>query len=108
MEKITKKQKEGITLKSGEKISVEQLKEMVMNVIDHKTLMVKEITEQINAKATDVQYAINQLKKDYKISASYQDEFVYYTKILPCYLQEIFHPEPDFTGRILSVTRHKF
>jgi hypothetical protein len=108
MEKLTKKQIEGCTLKTGEKISVDDLKKVVLEVLDHKTLNVKEITEASNAKATDVQYIINALKKEYNITAFYRDELVYYTKVLPCYLQEILHPIPDFTGRIISTHKYRF
>ena len=87
-------------------VDIETFRNMIINLIDDNPLTIPEITEKLKSNTRKVQGVVYNLHSQGLIHADESSKFHLYSKIKVPMLQDIFHPMPDFSGRILSIYRH--
>ena len=93
-------------LVDGENINVTKLRQLIIEVISDERITSTEIARRINAKYNNIKNAITTMVAYRMLNSSgTKSQTVYYVNS-PCLLQQIFHPEPNFEGRIKSVYKH--
>jgi hypothetical protein len=93
-------------LVDGENINVTKLRQLIIEAISDERITSTEIARRINAKYNNIKGAITTMVA-YRMlnSRGTKSQTVYYVNN-PCPLQQIFHPEPNFEGRIKGVYKH--
>ena len=93
-------------LVNGENINVTKLRQLIIEAISDERITSTEIAKRINAKYNNIKSAITSMVAYRMLNSSgLKSHTVYYVNN-PCPLQQIFHPEPNFEGRIKSVYKH--
>jgi predicted transcriptional regulator len=90
----------------GKLVDIETFRNRIINLIDDNPLIIPEIANQLKANTRKVQTVVYNLHSQGVISADKSNKFHLYWKTKAPMLQEIFHPMPDFSGRILSIYQH--
>ena len=91
---------------SGNEITITKLRELIIEAISDERITSTEIARRINAKYNNIKNAITTMVAYRMLNSSgTKSQTVYYVNS-PCLLQQIFHPEPNFEGRIKSVYKH--
>jgi predicted transcriptional regulator len=92
---------------NGKSVDIETFRNMILDILDSESLTIPEIANKLKADARKVQYVVYNLNTQGIIDAeTTTSRFHIYSKIKVPMLQDIFHPMPDFSGRILSVYQH--
>jgi predicted transcriptional regulator len=91
---------------NGKAVDIETLRNLIINLIDDNPLTIPEIASQLKANARKVQGIVYNLHSQGVISADESNKFHLYWKTKVPMLQDIFHPMPDFSGRIKSIYIH--
>ena len=87
-------------------VDIETFRNKIINLIDDNPLTIPEIANRLKADSRRVQTAVYNLHSQGIISSDDSNKFHLYWKTKAPMLQEIFHPMPDFSGRILSIYQH--
>ena len=90
----------------GKSVDIETFRNKIINLIDDNPLTIPEIANRLKANTRKVQTVVYNLHSQGVISADESNKFHLYWKTKAPMLQDIFHPMPDFSGRILSIYRH--
>ncbi|NDB58176.1 hypothetical protein EB001_07000 [bacterium] len=90
----------------GKSVDIETFRNKIINLIDDNPLTIPEIANRLKADSRRVQTAVYNLHSQGIISSDDSNKFHLYWKTKAPMLQEIFHPMPDFSGRILSIYQH--
>lgn len=93
-------------LVGGEYINVTKLRELIIKAISDERITSTEIARRINAKYNNIKSAITSMVAYRMLNSSGAKSHTVYYVNNPCPLQQIFHPEPNFEGRIKSVYKH--
>ena len=91
---------------NGDEITITKLRKLIIEAISDERITSTEIARRINAKYNNIKSAITSMVAYRMLNSSgTKSQTVYYVNS-PCLLQQIFHPEPNFEGRIKSVYKH--
>lgn len=93
-------------LVNGEYINVTKLRQLIIKVIGNERLTSTQIADGINAKYHNIRSAISSMVTYRFLNSSGSKSHTIYFVNNPCPLQDIFHPMPNFDGRIKSVYKH--
>jgi len=93
-------------LVNDEYINVTKLRQLIINAVSNERITSTEIAERINAKYYSIRSAISSMVA-YRLlnSCGIKSHTVYFVNN-PCPLQDIFHPMPNFDGKIKSIYKH--
>lgn len=91
---------------NGKSVDIETMRNVILDLLGEQSLTIPEIANKIKADTRKVQYIVYNLHTQGLISAETTASFSIYSKIKVPMLQEIYHPMPDFSGRILGVYQH--
>ena len=91
---------------NGDEITITKLRKLIIEAISDERITSTEIARRINAKYNNIKSAITSMVAYRMLNSSgTKSQTVYYVNS-PCLLQQIFHPEPNFEGRIKSIYKH--
>jgi hypothetical protein len=93
-------------LVNGEYINVTKLRQLILNAIGNERVTSTQIAERINAKYHSIRSAISSMVAYRFLNSSGSKSHTIYFVNNPCLLQDIFHPMPNFDGKIKSVYTH--
>ena len=93
-------------LVDGKEVNVTQLRELIVNAVGDDKVTSAEICKRINAEYSHIKSAIASMVTYKFLSTSgNKGNTIYFIKRL-CFLQNIFHPMPNFEGKIIGVYKH--
>lgn len=93
-------------LVNGEYINITKLRQLIINAIGNERVTSTQIAESINAKYHNIRSAISSMVAYRFLNSSGSKSHTIYFVNNPCPLQDIFHPMPNFDGKIKSVYKH--
>ena len=93
-------------LVNGENINVTKLRQLIINAVSNERITSTEIAERINAKYYSIRSAISSMVAYRLLNSSGIKSHTVYFVNNPCPLQDIFHPMPNFDGKIKGVYKH--
>ena len=102
--KDSKEQK--LYLVDGENINVTKLRQLILDAVSNERVTSTEIAERINAKYHSIRSAISSMVAYRLLNSSGIKSHTVYFVNNPCPLQDIFHPMPNFNGKIKSIYKH--
>jgi len=102
--KDSKEQK--LYLVDGENINVTKLRQLILDAVSNERVTSTEIAERINAKYHSIRSAISSMVAYRLLNSSGIKSHTVYFVNNPCPLQDIFHPMPNFDGKIKGVYKH--
>ena len=102
--KDSKEQK--LYLVDGENINVTKLRQLILDAVSNERVTSTEIAERINAKYYSIRSAISSMVAYRLLNSSGIKSHTVYFVNNPCPLQDIFHPMPNFDGKIKGVYKH--
>jgi len=102
--KDSKEQK--LYLVDGENINVTKLRQLILDAVSNERVTSTEIAERINAKYHSIRSAISSMVAYRLLNSSGIKSHTVYFVNNPCPLQDIFHPMPNFDGKIKSIYKH--
>ena len=93
-------------LVNGENINVTKLRQLILDAVSNERITSTEIAERINAKYYSIRSAISSMVAYRLLNSSGIKSHTVYFVNNPCPLQDIFHPMPNFDGKIKGVYKH--
>ena len=93
-------------LVNDEYINVTKLRRLIINAVSNERITSTEIAERINAKYYSIRSAISSMVAYRLLNSSGIKSHTVYFVNNPCPLQDIFHPMPNFDGKIKGVYKH--
>ena len=91
---------------NDEYINVTKLRQLIINAVSNERITSTEIAERINAKYYSIRSAISSMVAYRLLNSSGIKSHTVYFVNNPCPLQDIFHPMPNFDGKIKGVYKH--
>jgi hypothetical protein len=93
-------------LVDGKEVNVTQLRELILDAVGDDKITSLEICKRINAEYKNIKCAISTMVTYKFLNSSGNKGNTIYFVDRPCMLQNIFHPMPNFEGKIISTYQH--
>lgn len=91
---------------NGQSYDIEQLRHVILNIIDDKELSAKQIAVLLNIDVKNLQYVLLNMHTNGIVHINKSGSCYLYSKSKVHFLQALFHPFPDFSGRIKGIYQH--